>query len=64
MDHVLVGLLLGSLAVLGLLSAGHALLLKRDPRSALGWIVVCITLPFFGPLLYWSMGVNHISAVA
>ncbi len=61
MDHVLAGLLSGSLAVLGLLSAGHALLLKRDPRSALGWIVVCITLPFFGPLLYWSMGVNHIS---
>lgn len=61
MDHVLVGLLYSSLAALGLLSAGHALLLKRDPRSALGWIVVCLTLPFFGPLLYWSMGINRIS---
>lgn len=61
MDHVLVGLLYSSLAALGLVSAGHALLLKRDPRSALGWIVVCLTLPLFGPLLYWSMGINRIS---
>ncbi|ACM19448.1 cardiolipin synthase, putative [Geotalea daltonii FRC-32] len=61
MDHVLVGLLFSSLAALGLISAGHALLLKRDPRSALGWIVVCLTLPLFGPLLYWSMGINRIS---
>lgn len=61
MDHVLVGLLYSSLAALALLSAGHALLLKRDPRSALGWIVLCLTLPFFGPLIYWSMGINRIS---
>lgn len=61
MDHVLAGLLFTSLTALAVLSAGHALLLKRDPRSALGWIVVCITLPLVGPLLYWSMGINRIS---
>ncbi|WP_243372044.1 cardiolipin synthase [Geotalea sp. SG265] len=61
MDHILYGLFYSSLAALALLSAGHALLLKRDPRSALGWIVVCLTIPFFGPLLYWSMGINRIS---
>lgn len=64
MDHVLLGLLFCSIGALALLSAGHALLLKRDPRSALGWIVVCLTLPLFGSFLYWSMGVNRISRKA
>jgi cardiolipin synthase len=35
--------------------------MKRDPRSALGWITVSITLPIIGPLLYWIMGINRIS---
>ena len=60
MDHVLWGLLIVSLTALALLSAGHALIYKRDPRSALGWIVACIAMPFVGPLLYWGMGVNRI----
>ena len=64
MDHVLQGLFFCSLTALALLSAGHALLWKRDPRSALGWIVACLTLPLFGPLLYWSMGINRISRKA
>ncbi len=38
--------------------------MKRDPRSALGWIVVCFTIPFLGPLLYWIMGINRISRKA
>jgi len=54
------GILIAGLAALSLGAAGHALLLKRDPRSALGWIVVCITAPFLGPFLYWVMGVNRI----
>ena len=64
MDHVLQVLFFCSLTALALLSAGHALLLKRDPRSALGWIIVCLTLPLFGPMLYWSMGINRISRKA
>lgn len=53
------------LVICGILStavagAGHALLFKRDPRSALGWIVVCLTLPIVGSILYWAMGVNRI----
>ncbi|RQW78107.1 MAG: cardiolipin synthase [Geobacter sp.] len=47
-------------AALSLFSAGHALLFKRDPRSAFGWIVVSLTLPLIGPFLYWTMGVNRI----
>jgi cardiolipin synthase len=63
-DQIFQLLFSSSLTALSLLSAGHALLQKRDPRSALGWIVACLTLPFFGPLLYWSMGVNRISRKA
>ena len=42
------------------LSAGHALLHKRDPRAALGWIVTCLALPGAGAVLYWFFGVNRI----
>jgi len=54
-------LLIGIAASLSLLAAGHALLWKRDPRSALGWSLVSLVLPLAGPLLYWSMGINRIS---
>lgn len=60
MDHVLWSLLILSLVALAILSAGHALINKRDPRSALGWIVTCIAIPLFGPLFYWGLGVNRI----
>jgi len=48
------------LALLSLVSAGHALVIKRDPRSAFGWIVISMTMPLVGPFLYWSMGINRI----
>ena len=48
------------LVLVGLLSALHALLNKRDPRSGLGWIVTILALPGFGALLYWLLGVNRI----
>lgn len=60
MDHLLWGLIILAMAALSLGSAGHALLFKRDPRSALGWIVISVTMPLAGPLLYWSIGVNRI----
>lgn len=44
----------------GVLTALHALLYKRDPRAALGWIVTALALPGVGPLLYWLLGVNRI----
>jgi cardiolipin synthase len=46
--------------LLSLLSAGHALLTKRDPRAALGWIVTCLALPGLGAVFYWLLGVNRI----
>jgi cardiolipin synthase A/B len=52
----LVGLLVPLFAAL---SAGHALLNKRDPRSALGWVLCCLLLPILGPFLYLSFGINR-----
>jgi len=37
----------------------HALLNKREPRAALGWLVLCLALPFAGPLLYLLLGINR-----
>ena len=47
-------------AVLSVVTATHALLHKRDPRAALGWIAVSLLLPLIGPLLYTLFGFNRI----
>jgi cardiolipin synthase len=52
------------LAAFSLFSAGHALLHKRDPRAALGWIVLCLALPGIGAAIYWLLGVNRIRTLA
>lgn len=46
--------------LIGFIGAGHALLYKRDPRAALGWIAVCLMLPLAGPLLYGLFGINRV----
>lgn len=61
MNHVLIILFVLCAGLLSLATAGHALLHKRDSRSALGWLSICLTLPFLGPLLYWCLGINRIS---
>ena len=38
----------------------HVLLYKRDPRSAMGWIMACMFLPFAGPLTYFLFGINRV----
>ena len=62
------GLLRWGLSALAILlsvaCAGHALLWKRDPRAAVGWIAVCLLLPGLGALLYLLFGVNRIKAKA
>ncbi|SEA72017.1 cardiolipin synthetase 2 [Desulfuromusa kysingii] len=52
--------LLAILWIFSLLTAGHALLTKRDPRAAVGWIITCLAIPGIGALLYWLLGVNRI----
>ena len=46
-------------AVLAPATAIHALLFKRDPRAAFGWIAVCVLFPLAGPLLYLFFGLNR-----
>lgn len=50
----------GIVVAVATVSAGHALLTKRDPRAALGWIAACVLFPLFGPLLYFAFGINRI----
>lgn len=46
--------------LLAAIGAVHALLYKRDPRSALGWMVLCLAVPFLGPLGYYMFGINRV----
>ena len=46
--------------VLSLLAAGHALLYKRDSRSAALWLLSVGLLPLVGAVLYFVLGVNRI----
>ena len=50
--------------LVALVSAGHALLTKRDPKGAWGWIAVSLAFPFFGPLLYFFFGINRVETRA
>jgi cardiolipin synthase len=51
-------------AVAAAWAAGHALINKRDPRAALGWIAVSLTIPVAGPFLYFMFGINRIRTKA
>ena len=46
--------------VSGFSAALHALLTKRDSKSAFGWIGFCLILPVAGPLIYLIFGINRI----
>lgn len=48
----------------GFATAGHALLYKSNPRSALGWIAVCLTFPFAGAIFYCLFGINRVQTRA
>ncbi len=43
-----------------LCAAGHAVLYKRDPRSAVGWIGIILLFPLAGAVLYLFLGINRI----
>lgn len=57
-----------ALTILGFVAAVsaslHALLNKRRPQSAFGWIAVCFSLPLAGALLYYLFGVNRVQSRA
>ena len=37
---------------------------KRDPRSTLGWTLICVLVPVVGATVYWLLGVNRIQTKA
>ncbi|MFO8085424.1 MAG: cardiolipin synthase [Desulfobacterales bacterium] len=45
---------------LGFVAVGHILLNKNDPRSAWGWIFLCLFFPLLGPLIYFVFGINRV----
>ncbi|HXF44920.1 MAG TPA: phospholipase D-like domain-containing protein, partial [Burkholderiaceae bacterium] len=49
----------GLSVAVALLAAGHAVIYKRDPRSATLWVLLIALLPLGGPLLYLLFGVNR-----
>ena len=51
------------LAVLAtaLVASGHAILYKRESRSASLWVILIWVMPVLGPLLYLVMGVNRVA---
>ncbi len=59
-----IDVVVNSLIVLALIAAPvamwHALLYKRDPRAAMGWISVCLLFPIVGPALYFLFGINRV----
>ncbi len=59
--HTIIAITVGSF---GVFSGLHAMLSKRDPRSALGWLVLCVMLPGIGAAAYWLLGVNRIETRA
>src|SRR5262245_30838756 len=38
-------------------ASGHAILVKRDPRAAIGWTGLIWLVPFVGALLYLLLGI-------
>jgi cardiolipin synthase len=53
-------LISASVLLLAVWTAGHALLNKRDPKAAFGWIALCIILPLGGPIIYLLFGINRV----
>lgn len=53
-----------TLYVIAFITSAHVLLVKRDPRAALGWIVVCLGFPGLGTLAYLLFGINRIKTRA
>ena len=64
MSH-LIGTLLAAVGLVAAVTASaHALLYKRRPQSAFGWIALCFTLPLAGALLYYLFGINRVKSRA
>lgn len=61
LDRIDNGLAIIAMILCAFWAAGHALLNKRDPRAALVWVSISLTIPVIGPLAYWLLGINRIT---
>lgn len=52
------------LLAISIAAALHALLTKRDSKSALAWVSFCLVIPLLGPLIYLIFGINRITTKA
>ena len=60
MEDTTIGLLAIAVFLLATLSAGHALLYKRDTRAVIAWVGLIVLVPLAGAILYWTFGVNRV----
>jgi cardiolipin synthase len=49
-----------AVVVAALMASGHAVIYKRDSRSASIWVILIWVMPALGPLLYLLMGINRV----
>ena len=49
-----------ALVVVAAVAAAHAVLYKRDSRSAALWVIVIWVLPAIGSILYYLLGINRV----
>ena len=61
MITLVISLIIGSISVGAAL---HALLSKRDSKSALAWVSFCLILPLLGPFVYLLFGINRVASKA
>jgi cardiolipin synthase len=55
-----IGLAAFGVLVFATMTAGHALLYKRDTRAVIGWVGFIILVPLAGAILYWMLAVNRV----
>lgn len=53
-------LLIATAILIGIMTAVHALLYKRDPRSAFVWMALSLLYPPIGSFLYFMFGINRV----
>ena len=56
--------LAGSILVINIVASAHAILVKRDTRSTIGWVGLIWLSPVFGAIAYAVLGVNRIRSRA
>jgi Phospholipase_D-nuclease N-terminal len=57
----LMQLALSSVSLATAATAGsHAVIYKREPRSAAIWVIIIALMPLAGPVLYFILGINRV----